>query len=331
MLQVRWVASKTRALRAIHSNMYLVVAHLEEMTSSKAESNKASHYHKEICSVRFLKMLAIMTDILEVLSDLSQFFQRNDLLLIDVAPALECAMLKLQGLKYSPGPSMKKFGTSYSVEKKSYTVGEESLQLTGQCPIINILKDTVFLDLVNGIIKYMDKRFSSFYAGPSHMFSRVFDFTLWPETTNIEELAEHGTNEVTELMEHYGALFTTEDSEKAVQQYHMFKAFVSRRRDCKPLAVFTIFLATRESDMDVIAKLLEIMMVMSCSTAKAERVFSQTNIIKTKLRSCLNQDILRDLLLIQMEGPARQDFNPSDAIAHWLTSGSGTRHIFSAP
>ena len=30
---------------------------------------------------------------------------------------------------------------------------------------------------------------------------------------------------------------------------------------------------------------------------------------------------------VKIEGPVLEDFDPSEAIGHWLTSGKGTRHV----
>lgn len=68
------------------------------------------------------------------------------------------------------------------------------------------------------------------------------------------------------------------------------------------------------------------MFTFSVSTAEAERVFSAMNIIKNPLRTRLNQDVLQDLMLLKVEGPNFEDYDPSRAIDLWLTTG-GTKHV----
>ena len=51
------------------------------------------------------------------------------------------------------------------------------------------------------------------------------------------------------------------------------------------------------------------------------------NLIKSNLRSTLTQTNMQILMRVKIEGPVLEDFDPSEAIGHWLTSGKGTRHV----
>ena len=72
--------------------------------------------------------------------------------------------------------------------------------------------------------------------------------------------------------------------------------------------------------------LIELMLAISHSTAKAERSFSHMNLIKTSQRQSMNQDLLQDLMLINIEGPPLKEYNPQPAIEHWLNCGTRPRY-----
>jgi hypothetical protein len=45
------------------------------------------------------------------------------------------------------------------------------------------------------------------------------------------------------------------------------------------------------------------------------------NYLKSKYRSTLSQTSFNNQLMIMQEGPKRDDFNPSEVVNHWLTTG----------
>ena len=97
--QVRWLASKERAVSALKRNLATVVLHLEHRHTegTRAEdSNRAKGYHKEIASVSFIKMLYFFLDFLPVIARLSKIFQKEEFLIFEIL------MLKEQSLSCLP-------------------------------------------------------------------------------------------------------------------------------------------------------------------------------------------------------------------------------------
>ena len=62
--------------------------------------------------------------------------------------------------------------------------------------------------------------------------------------------------------------------------------------------------------------ILELMMNVSHCTAKAERSFSCMNLLKTLQRQSMTQDLLKELMVISMEGPNLTEYSPQ-AIEDW--------------
>ena len=51
------------------------------------------------------------------------------------------------------------------------------------------------------------------------------------------------------------------------------------------------------------------------------------NIVKSSTRTLLGDDTLNNLLEIKLNGESIKDFNPDEAIIHWLDTGSRMRYI----
>ena len=77
---VRWVASKSRALLAVKKNFASTVLHTEDAAGGSKDAKtkgKAASIHKEITSVRFVKMLHFMLDLMDIITETSKIFQRD--------------------------------------------------------------------------------------------------------------------------------------------------------------------------------------------------------------------------------------------------------------
>jgi hypothetical protein len=71
--------------------------------SSTDEAARAKGYLKDLMSIKFVMMLHAMVDILSITAELSQAYQRSDLLVTDVYQEAETATIKLESLKHEPG------------------------------------------------------------------------------------------------------------------------------------------------------------------------------------------------------------------------------------
>ena len=107
--QVRWLASKTRAIKSLLQNLPMISSHLEHAASrnSSDEAAKAKGYLREVSSVKFVMMLHAVCEIFEITASLSEVFQQDDLLLIEVYGKVETHVLRLEELKHERGPKLK--------------------------------------------------------------------------------------------------------------------------------------------------------------------------------------------------------------------------------
>lgn len=70
---------------------------------------------------------------------------------------------------------------------------------------------------------------------------------------------------------------------------------------------------------------IDLILTMSPSSAEAERGFSQLKLLKTNLRSKMNQQTLNHCLGIKLLAPNVKTFDPTEAIQRWNSSGVRSR------
>ncbi len=338
----RWAASKVRADQAMRKDYHVVVSHLTNVAAGTPGHNqevreiKAGAYLKDITSPKFLYTLHFLIDVLEIVKKLSLTFQSDDLLIFEVPEKIQACIVSLLALKSIPGPNMKIFMESYDRQGRKFKAeGGGFVDLTGHCPVLDYT-DASTRKILDDMVKYLKTRFKDFLGetGPVKAF-KIFNYDLYPNDN--ESLAVHGAEDLVTLLTHFKQLFSEEEIAQAQVEFPGFKTCLAQYRGQSPTTVYKFFLRSAYEGSNVrfpvMMKLVELMLVVSCSTAKVERSFSQLNLIKTPLRQSMSQDLLQDLMIIQMEGPSLADFDPLPAIEHYLTSGQRARHnlIFDEP
>ncbi|XP_033758057.1 zinc finger protein 862-like [Pecten maximus] len=163
MKQVRWLASRHRALKAIEKHYAVTVIHLENTASGKtADAAKAKGILNDFKSHKFVKFLHFMIDVTNILSMLSQGYQRDDLFITDVVRNLEKAMWQLKELQQNKGEMGRKFEEHFNTELKTFSCGKESTQTVklDACPANSTSSDKQQSSFLEAVVEYMDKRFT---------------------------------------------------------------------------------------------------------------------------------------------------------------------------
>ena len=119
---IRWVASKSRALVAVKKNFASTVMHTADAAGRASQDattkEKASSVHKEITTIRFVKMLHFILDLLDVITETSKIFQREKLTIPEVPDIIHEATMKLTSLKQHMGKNSKVFYESLTASKE---------------------------------------------------------------------------------------------------------------------------------------------------------------------------------------------------------------------
>ncbi|XP_070535062.1 zinc finger protein 862-like [Ptychodera flava] len=315
--QVRWLASKERAIKAIKQNLPAVAMHLQHSSDARAHG-----YYKEITSVMFLKHLYFMLDYLPLLATLSRAFQQENLLIMELPDHIECTTVALSALKTTPGKHMNMFCELYNPNTMKFG----DVALSGRKPgPIDYTKDNDTLKIIDNTITYIGERFKNLKEEPLSLL-QVMDFHKWPIYN--EELGTFGNQEVHDLVhEKMKSCFTDADRECVNREWILLKMFIRPLRSNDLLDVYSGLLRMKNPALSHVLKLVELILAISPSTASCERGFSSMNNIKNHLRTQLTQESLSDQLHVVCEGPTLEDFNADTTIKHWLTSTSGSRHV----
>ena len=310
--QCRWVASQLRALNVLRQNYRATCEHCQTIIEEGSkDAAKASGILTRLRSPKFVTFFLFMIDFIQVITTLSKLFQEENVLIVDVLPQLEVAMLQLVEMQSSPGISI-----------SSLTKGKvfNEVDLSGE---VEPELQKLHTELVTAAIDFMDARFKPLQTPPYSDF-KVFNFMQWPY--DKVELVSYGMVEVNRLIQHFTPVLTEEEIESALHEWLAFKIHVSNLRHTQLRIVYRDLMNPPVS-MKHFLPLLEIMLTLSMSTAQVERGFSHMNIIKRADQSNLANDSLNNCMEIKINGPADiKDFTANAAIDHWFNSG-GPRHL----
>ena len=325
---IRWVASQHRALMALQKHYAVTVYHLENTTNSKGEDGaKAKGLSKELKKERFVKLLHFMIDVTAILGQLSKQFQYEDLFITDVITKVEKAKLLLEDLK-DGGKCYTSFCDNYDTQSNTIKCGKNGEQMVKlQNPGVNM--EECFHSLLSNICKYIDQRFQSLNSSPISCF-QIFNFRLWP--TNRADLLRHG-DDITTLVDHFSNVLPDEMTAASVlDQWLDLKLLLSQpaQRKLRPQQFYSSLLASNSDNLSSILSIVEVMMVLSVSTAVCETSFSTMNRIKTSLKTNMTQEVLQDLMMVSTTSASIKDFSPQEAISIWISSGQRKRHFTTA-
>ena len=321
---IRWVSSKLRALEAVCQDMNITVTHMEQVleTSNRAdELGQAKAILTDLTSVKFVKYIHLMLDVLTAITSTSVMFQNKDLLMFKVKEAVDTLFMKIYAMSNEPGDHMSKFYRLYDTDTKLF---DGKFKLNGSLCEFNDDKD--IHSLLESIRQYVLERFKDLECPPLSLY-RVFDFRIWPHT--LAELSVYGCQEIKQLCEHTKDLLTEEEVTSIPHEWQTLKVQASMQRHCHPLAVYSSILQRQEDSVKHISALLQILLTVSPSTAACERLFSQMNLVKSSLRTRLTQENLQNQMRIVVSGPDFSQYDPLPSVEEWLKSGH--RHIRHKP
>lgn len=116
---VRWVASKVRAMVVLQAAWSFLVAHVEDLAiegRSVDERAVSQGLLATIKSERFVRLLHFLLDLLTIAAQLSLFFQRNDLPASQIPDVVRSAQRKLSDILVKPrdGCYVKQFLDDYT-------------------------------------------------------------------------------------------------------------------------------------------------------------------------------------------------------------------------
>ena len=291
VLDVRWVASSHRAVKAVWVSYTALYAHFEKASVDNSLDSKERSQYKgmatKLQSPVFLKNLAVMLDALEELADLSESLQAESMSLPKAHKLIMRQIQVFQARKLNDGENL-------AVANKAAT----DLNFKGVVLCFELRRGEALIDkeqFYQALVDSLQARMVP-DCDKSLLESIV---TLLPTSWTDVFLPEHGESELQSVSSKFLIPYTN-----ALKQTY---------RDYKDSTGGNIS-APMQSLMSAIATL-------PISTAACERGFSKMNIVCSPLRSTLTVDHMSSLLFISIVGPPVLEWNPLPYVKAWIVKG----------
>lgn len=291
ILDVRWVASSFRTVRAVWVNYCALHAHFTSASSDQKLDSKERAQYKgmadKLSSTAFLLNLALMFDALEELSELSESLQADSITLPKatrlISRQIEVFLSRKQegGDKYKVATEAVNTGMFLGVCLKQAST--KTAKEINRQQFYQALSDCISVRLM----------------ADSHSALVQCVQTLLPNTWPSVVSAEYGETQLKEACR----LFLVSHSSQMKNEYRDFKD--SQGNDIGPS----------------LRRLLNSIRSLPISTAECERGFSRMNLICTPLRSVLTTRHISSLLFVSIVGPPLNQWNPAAYVNSWLVSG----------
>jgi hypothetical protein len=147
-------------------------------------------------------------------------------------------------------------------------------------------------------ISFIQERFGSFDEEPLNLFEQCFDVDMMVACClSNSDVKKYGKEAFNKLTDHFSLLFSEQELTDMKHEYARLKFHIQKVKRLqswmKPVNIFAGVIANRAAlALENVALMVQIMFVISPSTAHVERSFSSMNQIKTKLRSSMGVDML---------------------------------------
>ena len=111
---IRWLASRSRALSILETNYRVLVSDLEQKSYGSDETaKKALGYLEFIKKPKFLFYLHFFQDLVAILKDLSKIFQKDSLLVCEIPRLVEKTCSKVECLSITNGQALVKINVEF--------------------------------------------------------------------------------------------------------------------------------------------------------------------------------------------------------------------------
>ncbi|KAL5020711.1 hypothetical protein ScPMuIL_002206, partial [Solemya velum] len=155
--------------------------------------------------------------------------------------------------------------------------------------------------------------------------SSVVQLDTWPE--KISEELDFGDRNIALLIEKFSPALETAGIDPGVIEPEWTRLKIrmyERFSDVPNLSWKQVNEGLGNRCPNVLA-LVDLILSLPASSAEAERGFSQMGLVKSDWRSRLLDTSLSDLLVVKLRTPDILDFDPTEAVALWLSDGMRSR------
>lgn len=281
ILDVRWVASSFRTVRAVWTSFTALARHFEKASNDDQRTCTERQTYRGLCdrlkSPEFLCDLGLMYDTLHELSIVSEELQAQTMTLLRADLLVKRAIRVLTSFKTQPGEKL-----SAALEAKDHgTFKDVHLKSNPKMKSINTE------EFLQRLIDSLQKRLP--FEEDILKDLSILDTSRWPSEPSIR----YGETEICRLC----ARFNVCPDQAIKGMRDLIESPQTESQNLKPLK--------------------NCMQTFPVSTAECERGFSLMNTILTNKRSLLLVSHVSNLMMINLNGPPISLFNPEKYVNSW--------------
>ena len=154
--------------------------------------------------------------------------------------------------------------------------------------------------------------------------TNVANLIAWPENdSGIAAIRSFGNDEMTTVVEHYKEQLMF-PSDEILEEWLTLKSTLYRRygKDIQNTRWQDINKALGPlGTVDKVLRVIDLILLIPATSSANERDFSIMSLIKTNRKSWLKNKTLSDLMVINRETPGIKEYNPTDDVNLWISSG----------
>ncbi|XP_017200164.2 sperm flagellar protein 2 isoform X2 [Oryctolagus cuniculus] len=300
----RWLHGLQTALQNFLKGYPAIIhqLHSEGEERSDTSQQEAKDLLELLLQDSIVKFAHFLVDVVNVLSILSRVSQSRNSSIADISATMESTLKMLQMYQTRPGPKECK------VDAVTHFHGSR-------------LRGTENISAVrNVVLTHLIKRLQGCFRDASQDVVRatmIVSFKLWPTRIN----QEFGEKEVSILTSHYEPVLEAASVkiDEVDTEWSMLKLEIyARFQNIQKLTwdfVNSIYLHKYPN----ILRLVDLVLTLPASSAEAERGFSQMKRITSHTHAKVTSESITDTLIIQLNSPDINNFDPRKAIHLWNT------------
>eukprot|EP00071_Canis_lupus_P040082 XP_022273639.1 zinc finger protein 862-like [Canis lupus familiaris] len=300
----RWLQELQAALQNFLKGYPAIVQQLHSGDEGRSDTShqKAKELLGFLLQANIVKFIHFLVDVINVLSILSRVNQNRNSSIADVFATLESTLEMLRIYQTRPGPK-ERWVDSVTHFHGNCLGGKGDISDVRRVVLTHLIKrlQGCFRDASQDVLKA----------------TMIGSFKLWPAKIN----QEFGEKEVSTLIAHYEPVLEAANVEidEVDAEWSMLKLEIyARFQNIRKLTwdfVNSVYLHKYPN----ILTLVDLVLTLPASSAEAERGFSQMKLTKSQMRAKIKAESMTDLLVIQLNSPDINNFDPRKAIHLWNT------------
>lgn len=303
----RWVPHTVTALTAFFKGYKALMMQLE---NSSHNNPKSEGLYNIGIGMELVAYLLVVRDILQPIHNLSLFLQKEETTLGDASMLLLCTRETI---------------LHYTEKDRSEELAE--LLNTGMFKGVQLKQRGAKPELkyVGGLTDSIAGNLEEKFSVDKDFFraTTIANLKLWPSHKDEAAIHGYGDEGVGFILKKFPKRF--EETTSIMQEWGMLKTllYIRYSENVQRLTWSEINTALTDQGVDKILSLIDFILSLPATSVHNERCFSHMKIMKTDRRSRMTSSTMTDVLLVKLETPDIEKFDPQSAINLWTITPSG--------